>query len=64
MGNALPPLFSYHPASVVGSLVAGSPLGGVAREDAVPEPEQEKVSWSARVAALLGRRPAEAAPSA
>lgn len=40
MGNTLHPLFAYHPGAVVGSLMAGGPIGGVAKHDAEPLPDE------------------------
>jgi hypothetical protein len=60
MGNSIHPLFAYHPASALGSLLGG-PVGGVAKQDAEPLPEQPgRVAWIAAVAerlAALFRRP-------
>jgi hypothetical protein len=60
MGNSIHPLFAYHPASALGSLLSG-PVGGVAKQDAEPLPEQpDRVARIAAVAervAVLFRRP-------
>jgi hypothetical protein len=60
MGDTLHPLFGFHPAAAVGSLVAGGPVGGVAKKDAEPLPEPESLSVRERLVGLL-RRPSPAA---
>jgi len=41
MASKVSTLFDYHPVAVAGTLLNASDLGGVAREDAEPEPEAE-----------------------
>jgi hypothetical protein len=61
MGDTLHPLFTFHPAAAIGSLVANSPIGGVATKDAEPLPEpDESRSVRGRLVELL-RRPRPAA---
>jgi hypothetical protein len=55
----LPDIIRHHPASFIGSLAAGNP-GAVAREDAVPELENE--AERPRLLARLGRRLGAAEP--
>jgi hypothetical protein len=61
MGNTLHPLIAYHPVAIVGSLVAGGPIGGAAKHDAEPLPEQPerpyRVAALARGLAAILRRP-------
>jgi hypothetical protein len=61
MGNTLHPLIAYHPAAVVGSLMAGGPIGGAAKHDAEPLPEQperlQRIAVLARGLAAALRRP-------
>jgi hypothetical protein len=40
MEKSLHPLIAYHPVAVAGSLMAGGPIGGVAKHDAEPLPEE------------------------
>jgi len=61
MGNNLHPLFANHPAAAIGSLLAGAPIGVVAKQDAEPLPDRSPHPVRERLAALLRRqRPATA----
>ena len=55
MAHELPELFRYHPATFVGSLLAGPPALQAAREDAEPLVERPRV-W-ARLARRIQMRP-------
>lgn len=61
MKDTLHPLLAYHPVGVMGSLVAGGPIGGVAKFDAEPLPERTVRPLRWRLVATLRRpRPATA----
>jgi hypothetical protein len=55
MADELPAPFSYHPAALLGSLVAGPGVAAVASRDAEPEPERPSL-W-ARLGSRVARRP-------
>ena len=49
-------VFDLHPAAVTGRLLAGQPIPGAAKQDAVPEPDAERAARRLPRTSLAFRR--------